>query len=95
MSNEESRMKDGVCPKCQANEVMPAVQVFDWIDMVKVNPANLTARLAGTPKKGLLMDSTPSKISELRAWICGACGYTELYAVNPTELWDAYQEGYR
>jgi len=29
--------------------------------------------------------------SILMAWICGACGYTELYATDHQQLYDIYQ----
>jgi len=28
----------------------------------------------------------------MRASICGNCGYTELYATNPEELYEAYEQ---
>jgi hypothetical protein len=34
-------------------------------------------------------------ISVLRAWICGKCGYTEIYAKNPAELFEMYQHAVR
>ena len=27
----------------------------------------------------------------LHAWVCGTCGYTELYVDNPEELWKFYE----
>jgi hypothetical protein len=30
--------------------------------------------------------------SKLRAWICGACGFTELYVTNPQKLLEAFRE---
>lgn len=32
-------------------------------------------------------------VGEIRAWICGECGYTELYATNLAALWKSYQLG--
>jgi hypothetical protein len=93
-------MKDGICPKCQVKEVIPAVQVINplytsYALQDSVQPANLTVRLEGATERGLLTTTRPAVSTDLRAWICGACGYTELYAVNPIELLLAYKEGYR
>jgi hypothetical protein len=30
--------------------------------------------------------------SEVRGWVCGRCGYCELYAVDPGELLTAWRE---
>jgi len=30
-----------------------------------------------------------------RAWVCGACGYTEFYAVNYQALHEGWKEGHR
>jgi hypothetical protein len=30
--------------------------------------------------------------SSLKAWVCGACGYTELYAQDPAALLAAYRK---
>ena len=32
-------------------------------------------------------------VEALTATACGECGYTELYANNPSALWDAYEKG--
>jgi len=32
------------------------------------------------------------EVVELRASVCGRCGYAELYATNPMALWSAYEE---
>ena len=88
-------MKDGSCPKCQGTELIPAVQIADFIDPGRFLKAGLSVRLAGEEQLVLLMDNTPAKFFELRAWICGNCGYSELYAVKPQELLDTYREGYR
>ena len=29
--------------------------------------------------------------SELRAHVCGSCGYVETYIKNPGEIWDTYK----
>ena len=30
--------------------------------------------------------------ADLKAWICGNCGYTEIYADDPQRLFDAHME---
>jgi hypothetical protein len=51
-------------------------------------PLNLIVRLKPPPAE------EPSKTierSDVRAWVCGACGYTELYAAKPKALLAARQ----
>ena len=31
----------------------------------------------------------------LYAWVCGECGFTELYVDNPKELFFKYTDGYK
>lgn len=45
----------------------------------------LEAQVLETPLKG-------GQAGTLTAWICGACGYTEIYAANPNELFAAYEK---
>jgi predicted nucleic-acid-binding Zn-ribbon protein len=84
MSHEETRMKDGICPKCQAEEVIPAVRIVDQLGIqpYKTHPASLSVRLEGSATSGMLTSTKPVISTELRAWVCGACGYSELYATD-------------
>lgn len=73
------------CPKCHQNTIIPNARVSDspigngsqhWL-LVPENPNAL-----------IFKNLVPSIV---RAWICGTCGYTELYAEEPALLWDTYQ----
>ena len=33
--------------------------------------------------------------SRLRAWVCGNCGYTELFVDDASLLWETYQRSQR
>ncbi|MCI0395334.1 MAG: hypothetical protein L0332_12405 [Chloroflexi bacterium] len=78
-------MKNGPCPKCGSTEIIPNVEIRDQDAhshrrlsvFVKV-----TKTTGGMPYKG-------SESSELQAWICGKCGYTEIYAVSFRKLREA------
>ncbi|HEY7331308.1 MAG TPA: hypothetical protein VH592_26980 [Gemmataceae bacterium] len=80
-------MRDGQCPKCGSTDVIPNVYVTD--DPAHTAWENVRAVVEQNPDawvfKGQVMTS-------LKAWVCGACGYTELYAKNPTALLDAYRK---
>ncbi len=80
-------MRDGQCPKCGSANVIPNVNVLDsnnanWSENLKVvveeNPDAWLFK--GEVKTGLM------------AWVCGACGYTELYAKNAVALLAAYRK---
>ncbi len=79
--------RSGRCSVCQSSQIMPNLRIFvqetiavsrePQIEVVR-NPGALVFRGA---ERGFL-----------RAWICGGCGYTELYATDHERLWTAYQE---
>ncbi len=72
-------LRDGLCPKCQSQEIMPNAEA--------VEGNNLAIRVyekAGVMLRG--MWNFP-----LKAWVCTSCGYTELYVNTPQELGKAYR----
>jgi predicted nucleic-acid-binding Zn-ribbon protein len=78
------------CAKCSSPNVIPKVRVIDhwgW-NLTK----DLTIELYDNPQalvhKGALTMS-------LYAWVCGECGYTELYVDDPKELFFKYTDGYK
>jgi len=71
-------MKNNSCPKCGSHEIIRNAEIRDY-------DANSYRRLSvyvelRAPQSGFF--KTTSESGELRAWICGGCGYTELYATN-------------
>lgn len=45
-------------------------------------------------KPGALLFTDPI-VARLHALVCGACGYTALFAEKPEELWERYVEAFR
>jgi predicted nucleic-acid-binding Zn-ribbon protein len=78
-------MKRKQCPKCNSGKVMHNVRVIDrngeYQDM------NLSVRVERKPDALLFKGA---KDFELKALICGDCGYAELYAADPGRLWQVY-----
>lgn len=83
-------MKDGVCPKCSATTIMPNVYIpthghYNAVQGLAIEiDNNPNAILLHAPQRYLL-----------RAWVCGTCGYMELYVDDPRRLYKAYQEAQR
>jgi len=75
-------MKNGVCPKCSSNEIVSDAQVRDY-DASSYRPLCVFVAL-NKPQGGFIKKTHES--GELRAHICGRCGYVELYATNHREL---------
>jgi formate-dependent nitrite reductase cytochrome c552 subunit len=48
---------------------------------------NFAVRVDADPTAMMFKKSTRS---DVHAWICGQCGYMELYADNPGELYQAF-----
>ncbi|MDP1564533.1 MAG: hypothetical protein Q8M16_24395 [Pirellulaceae bacterium] len=78
------RLTDSVCPKCTAQKMIPEVTV---IDSNGSSSDNLTVRLDRNPQAWVFKNPA---FQELKAKVCGACGYTELYVTDPAALWSAY-----
>jgi ribosomal protein S27AE len=72
-----TRMKSGECPKCKSQEVLANVRINDRGYPVD---GELQIEVQARPMALVLKGRTKSI---LRAWLCGSCGYVELYNVNP------------
>jgi len=74
-------VKNGICPKCQGTVIVQGVRVLDR------GPGNsvrdLSVAVYAKPDAWMFRGQVSG---ELWACICGACGYTELYATNLDEL---------
>ena len=75
-------MKDGVCPKCGSQRVVPELQLvgYLWAE----------SQLAFHEKPGGLFSSQPH-YAPVKAWLCGECGYVEFYASNMKYLVKAHE----
>jgi predicted nucleic-acid-binding Zn-ribbon protein len=81
-------VRSGTCPKCGSNEILESVSMNT---MGEGGPAGIIAfRLEET--SGFMKKSTRV---EVKAWVCGACGYTELYAAEPAKLAERWRAGDR
>ena len=84
---QEALRKGGRCPKCGSPDVIPNVFVREDV----VSAENLKAVVEKNPDAFFYEFRGVVKTS-LKAWVCGSCGYTELYAKNPAALLAAYRK---
>jgi hypothetical protein len=76
-------MKSGRCPKCGSMEVAGP------FDMSLANQwARLVAFVVRNPS-GWFSSWTQEVI---QSWVCGSCGYMELYCMNPKGLIERFQQ---
>lgn len=73
------------CPRCGAEAVIPDARLVDRGDADARKPAEVG--VMRNPEATFLKGE---QRAELRAQICGECGFTELYATDPAALWSAY-----
>lgn len=81
-------MKNGTCPKCGSSEVLSNLplhsgQYSPYVDIVEPDP----------PERPFIW-SPKNQRSQFRAYVCGACGYTEFYADNYVALNEGRKKGY-
>jgi ribosomal protein S27AE len=72
------------CSKCGSAKVIPLARMFD---QGQSSDGTLKARVDTCPEAWVFKGSV---YANLKANICGECGYTELVAENPGALYDAY-----
>ena len=73
-------MKTGICPKCKSDKVIPEITI------------DRPVPLATTPP-GLVVENAKGFNPKLvKAYVCGECGYVELYVQKPAGLWENYQK---
>jgi predicted nucleic-acid-binding Zn-ribbon protein len=81
-------MQNGICPKCNSHVIIKNQPVMEH------GQGNLPLKLSITIPKRRRSGwfSSPVTNGNIRAWICGQCGYTELYTTNFKELLEADRE---
>lgn len=79
-------MNGDSCAKCGSAKIVPWVHIKDRSGNLNAD-FGLTAEVVEHPNA--LFGGT--RASQLLARVCGECGFTELYAQEPDELWAAYQ----
>lgn len=72
------------CAKCGLEVIQRAMVV----DYSKRGEQHLNVRVDADPEAIMFKQAARS---EVRAYICGSCGYIELYAEKPEELYRASQ----
>lgn len=83
-------MKNGTCPKCGSNEILPELELRGgeghptYVSIVEPEPANRP--FIWMPK---------NEQSRFVAYICGSCGYAEHYAVNYQTLNEGRKKGFK
>jgi len=70
------------CPKCASDHMMDGAYVAD------AGGAKVIVGVARHPDLGQLPRPASTQV---HASICGACGFVELYANQPTEMFAAYR----
>ena len=77
-------MKSESCVKCSSTRVIPDVEVWDRSDAAeKPEQRQTRLRIDVRPDAWVFKETC---LVALRAWVCGDCGFTELYAREPRTL---------
>ena len=76
-------MKNGFCPKCNSLEIIGKLPLAEHGRMA------LALEVDAKPQALIFTDTAKSR---LYAWVCGTCGYVELYTEHPQELLEAYRK---
>jgi hypothetical protein len=75
------------CSKCGSKKIIPNVSVIDYRN--QMTPGELTVVVQEDPD-AMIFKGT--RTGRLRAWVCGECGYVDMFVGNPDELYSAYQK---
>jgi predicted nucleic-acid-binding Zn-ribbon protein len=86
-------MKDGKCPKCTSNNVIPGLRVYAH---AQEGGGSIYVQLEQPePENRPFIWKQDTQSTTFQAWVCGECGYTEYYATKPTQMLEAHKKGYR
>ena len=73
------------CGRCGSDRIVSDARVEDRVTADRRAPLDV---MIGYRKASMLQPEKAQRFP-LTARICGSCGYTELYVVNPDRLWSA------
>ena len=74
------------CTKCGSDKIISRAKIFD---QGEYSDGTLKAAFVKNPEAWIFKGTV---LSRLRAVICGACGFTELYVEEPDKLHEAFQQ---
>jgi predicted nucleic-acid-binding Zn-ribbon protein len=77
-------MATSTCTKCGSTRIIPDADITD------LSSAGPIAVCVNANPEAILFKGTHT--GYLKAWICGDCGYTELYVDKANELYEAYSK---
>lgn len=83
-------MKNGICPKCNSNEILVEVPIRGG----QGYPAYVNVTEPEPPTRPFIW-APKSEQSQFTVYICGACGYTEFYAIRHQALNEVRKKGYK
>lgn len=79
--------RSGECPKCNSTSIVPDITVVDYSRSQFAG--NMQLVFERNPTALLFKDKMSANI---KAWVCGSCGYMELYTDMHHDVLQAYQE---
>jgi predicted nucleic-acid-binding Zn-ribbon protein len=83
-------MKNGTCPKCGSTEIIGNLRIHGG----EGHPP-FVSTIEPEPEKHSFVWLPGNQQSHFRAYVCGACGYTEFYAEEFQQLNEGRKKGYR
>lgn len=81
-----------VCPKCKSENIIRNVRVMDRDHYSGDSGASLSLVVYENPDAMIFKGAHEGSLS---AWVCGECGFTQLFLDNPRELYAIYEESRR
>jgi len=80
-------VREQTCPKCGSPDIIPNVVIPDHYELGMAN--EMIMRISENPSAWIFKGTQKST---MRAWICGECGFVEMYVTQPRVLWEAWQK---
>lgn len=78
----------GNCLKCGSDKIIPNARILSKMDYGYYS-GDVHVEVYKDPYAFLFKGAMQAR---LRAWICGDCGYVELYTERPGELYSVYRQ---